>query len=58
MKIWMIPLKGKGHERTALNTALKAESDLAKPLTTDPADNAILIEEDGETLPDALCDAL
>lgn len=48
MKIWMIPAKGKGHDTTARNIALGDPDDIARPLTTDPWDNALLIEEDEE----------
>ena len=48
MKIWMIPTKGKGCKVTARNIAKDEESDLARPLTTDDWDNALLIEEDEE----------
>lgn len=44
----MIPMKGKGHEVTAHNLALDDDIDIARPLTTDPWDNALLIEEDEE----------
>ena len=54
MKIWMIPAKGKGCEVTARNIALGEETDIARPLTTDDWDNALLIEEDdGEDSSDA-----
>lgn len=49
MKIWMIPAKGKGCEVTARNIAKGDESDLARPLTTDPWDNALLLYEEQET---------
>ena len=39
-------MKGKGHEVTARNIASGEDDDIARPLTTDPWDNAILIEED------------
>ena len=44
MKIWMIPMKGKGHEVTARNRALGEPDELARPLTTDEWDNMLLIE--------------
>lgn len=44
----MIPAKGKGHKTTARNIALDDPDDIARPLTTDPWDNALLIEEDEE----------
>ena len=43
----MIPTKGKGCEVTARNIARDTPAILARPLTTDPWDNAIL-ENDGE----------
>ena len=46
MKLWMIPMKGKGHEVTARNLALEEDIDIARGLTTDPWDNMLLIEED------------
>jgi hypothetical protein len=45
MKTWMIPLKGKGHEVTARNIALGEPMELARPLTTDEWDNALLYEK-------------
>lgn len=48
MKIWMIPMKGKGHEVTARNRAKEDDIDIAFPLTTDPWDNMLLIDEDEE----------
>ena len=48
MKIWMIPMKGKGHEVTARNLALEDDIDIARPLTTDEWDNMLLMEEDEE----------
>lgn len=53
MKIWMIPMKGKGHEVTAQNLALADDIDIARPLTTDEWDNMLLIEEDEEQEVDA-----
>ena len=47
LKLWMIPMKGKGHERTALNRALGSHTDLSFPLTTDAGDNALLFEYEG-----------
>ena len=41
----MIPTKGKGCDVTARNIATGHESDLARPLTTDDQDNALLYEE-------------
>ena len=49
MKIWMIPMKGKGHEVTARNIALDEDNDLSRPLTKDEMDNAVLLEEDEES---------
>lgn len=37
-------MKGKGHEVTAVNLALDCETDIGRPLTTDPMDNAVLID--------------
>ena len=42
----MIPMKGKGHEVTAMNLAVGEDTELSRPLTTDPWDNAILTEQD------------
>lgn len=50
MKIWMIPLKGKGHEATARNLAKGEDIDIARPLTTDEWDNMLLIEDEEQTL--------
>jgi len=50
-------MKGKGHGVTARNRALEDEIDIAFPLTTDPWDNALLIEEDGEDTSDSPGDA-
>ena len=44
----MIPTKGKGCEVTARNIATDSPTELARPLTTDPWDNAIL-ENNGKT---------
>lgn len=46
-------MKGKGFEVTAHNLALEEDIDIARPLTTDPWDNALLIEEDEEQEADA-----
>ena len=46
MKIWMIPMKGKGHEVTARNRALGEPDELARTLTTDEWDNMLLIEDE------------
>ena len=43
MRIWMVPMKGKGYEVTARNIAIGDPSDLSRPLTTGPWDNALLI---------------
>lgn len=48
-------MKGKGHEVTAKNLAANEPDGLARPLTTDPLDNAILIEEDEEQEADGDC---
>lgn len=55
MKVWMLPMKGKGWEVTANNIAESEPGDLSRPLTTDPWDNAILIEEDEEQEADGDC---
>lgn len=47
--IRMIPMKGKGHEVTARNLAMGEETELARPLTTDPFDNMLLTDEEQET---------
>ena len=49
MKYWMIPMKGKGHEVTARNLAKGGPMELARPLTTDEWDNAILTEDGEDT---------
>jgi len=41
-------MKGKGHDVTARNIALGDAHSEARPLTTDPWDNAILTEDDDE----------
>ena len=45
MEIWMIPMKGKGYETTAINIALGDPAELSRPLTTDDMDNVLLIYE-------------
>lgn len=45
-KIWIIPMKGKGHEATARNLAGGEPMRLSRPLTTDPLDNVLLYEGD------------
>lgn len=45
-KIWMIPMKGKGHEVTARNIAKEKPIKLSRPLTTDSLDNVLLYEDD------------
>ena len=52
MKIWIIPMKGKGHEVTARNIASGEPDDLARPLTTDEWDN-MMLTEDGKDSTDA-----
>lgn len=47
-------MKGKGHEVTARNLAMENDVDICRPLTTDPWDNALLIEDE-EDNPDQ-CD--
>ena len=44
--MWMIPMKGKGHEVTARNIALGEKSEIARPLTTDEWDNVLFYERD------------
>ena len=41
----MIPMKGKGHEVTAVNIAGGEPHEMYRPLTTDEWDNVILYEE-------------
>lgn len=41
-------MKGKGHETTAKNLAMEDEPDVCRPITSDPWDNALLIEDDEE----------
>jgi len=50
-------MKGKGHEVTARNRAEEDDIDISLSLTTDPWDNMLLIEEDGEDTPDTPNDA-
>lgn len=38
-------MKGKGHEVTARNIAMGDAHDECRPLTTDPEDNVLLIED-------------
>lgn len=45
-KIWVIPMKGKGHEMTARNLAGGEPMRLSRPLTTDSLDNVLLYEDD------------
>ena len=60
MKMWMIPMKGKGFEVTARNIAMGDQAELARPLTTDPWDNALMYEkqetdeDNGTSCPDAV----
>ena len=53
MKVKMIPMKGKGWQVTARNLAGEVEPEVSRPLTTDPWDNALLIEEDENGQDDA-----
>lgn len=46
MRVWIIPMKGKGHEVTARNIAQGDAHDECRPLTTDPKDNVLLIEDE------------
>lgn len=45
-KIWVIPMKGKGHEVTARNIMLDNPMEDCRPLTTDSLDNVLLYEDD------------
>ena len=45
MRIWIVPMKGKGLEVTARNIVLADEADECRPLTTDPDDNVMVYEE-------------
>ena len=49
LEVWMLPMKGKGHEVTARNIALGDAHTEARPLTTDPWDNAILTEDETDS---------
>lgn len=42
-------MKGKGHEVTARNLATGDETELSRPITTDPWDNAIMYGETEDT---------
>lgn len=55
MKIWTIPMKGKGHEVTARNIASGEPDELARPLTTDEWDN-MMLTENGDELEDSPSD--
>lgn len=46
MKIWIIPMKGKGWEVTARNLVCGETQEEARPLTTDPFDNVLFYGED------------
>ena len=52
MKVWIIPMKGKGFEVTARNIASVEPEELARPLTTDEWDN-MMLTEDGKDSTDA-----
>ena len=45
-RIWMVPMKGKGHEVTARNIVRYDPIGESRPLTTDPKDNMIVYEDD------------
>lgn len=49
LKYRMIPTKGKGWMVTAANIAVGEPEELSRPLTTDPWDNAMLIEYGKDT---------
>lgn len=42
-------MKGKGHEVTARNIAVGEPSEDCRPLTTDPSDNVMLIEDETDS---------
>ena len=44
MNLYMIPMKGKGHEVTARNLILAGPIEISRPLTTDEWDNVIVYE--------------
>lgn len=44
LRLWMIPMKGKGHLVTAINLASGEDLDISRPLTTDPWDNALMLK--------------
>lgn len=46
MNIWIVPMKGKGHEVTARNIVLDEPIEDCRPLTTDPKDNVMVYEDD------------
>lgn len=48
MRIWIVPMKGKGHEVTARNIVRDDPMDESRPLTTDPKDNVMVYEEDSD----------
>lgn len=48
MRVWIIPMKGKGHEVTARNIVGDDPMEESRPLTTDPKDNMMVYEEDSD----------
>ena len=48
VRIWIVPMKGKGHEVTARNIVRNDPMDESRPLTTDPKDNMMVYEEDSD----------
>lgn len=44
LRLWMIPMEGKGHLVTAINLAAGEDIDISRPLTTDPWDNALMLK--------------
>ena len=46
LRIWIVPMKGKGHEVTARNIVMSEGLEDSRPLTTDPMDNVMVYEED------------
>ena len=51
MRIWTIPMKGKGCEVTARGIVLGEASDMCRPLTTDPMDNVLVSENEDKDTP-------
>ena len=56
MRIWTVPMKGKGWEVTARNIVLGEGNDLCRPLTTDPFDNVLIYDaQDTATDKEGIC---